>query len=59
MMHAQIKVTFFDSANEKIESDILDCYGREVNCEEFIIPKDATSVVVCYTNEYRNCENCC
>lgn len=57
-MGAWVKVKFYNSRNEKIRTKILDCDKARANCKEIKIPKNATSVVVCFTTSYEKCENC-
>lgn len=57
-MSAWVKVKFYSDKNKKIRTVVLSCPEATANCKEIKIPKNAKSVVVCFTNSYEKCENC-
>lgn len=57
-MDACVRVKFYDAQNNEIRNVILNCYKTRARCEEIKLPKNAKSVIVCFTTEYEKCENC-
>lgn len=57
-MSAWVNVTFYNENNNEIRRVILVCEKCVAKCKEIKIPKDAKSVIVCFTTSYEECENC-
>lgn len=57
-MDAWVEVKFYDNKNKKIRTKVLDCYKGGATCEEIKIPRNAQSVIVCFTTSDEECENC-
>lgn len=57
-LDAWVNVKFFNSENEQVGNQLLDCYKCSATCKEIKIPNGAKSLVVCFTTEYEDCDNC-
>lgn len=55
---ACIKIKFYSAENELIRYHHMHLNEFEQNWNKFQIPKNSTSVVVCFTTDYNQCENC-
>lgn len=57
-LDALVKIKFFDDDNIESRCVILNCIKSQAKCKEIRIPKNARSVVVCFTTSRDSCENC-
>lgn len=57
-LDAWVKIKFFDDNNNETRCVILNCVKCRARCKEIRIPKNARSVVVCFTTASDSCENC-
>lgn len=55
---ASIKIKFYNSETELISYQDLQLCEFKSNWKKFEIPKDSMSVIICFTTEYRQCDNC-
>lgn len=57
-INACVKIKFYDDQNNEIRSAILNCPKTRARCKEIKLPKNAKSLIVCFTTERESCENC-
>lgn len=55
---ACMKIKFYNNENEIIDYQHLQLFEFQSNWKKIEIPEDSTSVIVCFTTEYKQCENC-
>lgn len=55
---ACMKIKFYNAENEILDYQHLQLYEIQSNWKKIDIPEDSTSVIICFTTEYRECGNC-
>lgn len=57
-VNSSIKVNFYSTENKLISSSHLELFEFRSNWEKFEIPNNCMTMIVCFTAEYKLCENC-